>query len=1488
MPVNALSAGESNTEQQTLDDLNTENSNSTNESNATSAEVATDSNASEDTSISDISSNDIDSSEEKMNNEISLQSDNTEEDGEEPSTDNWELGLVFYDSTVDNGKTPLTEINWDASDGEYGDGTPRVITLQVNYKNTNAVTTYQPGDVEIKIPNLMYSKDSNSWSNYANNYEVQTKVSLLVGANDATHDGYNWDFKMQDTNKDDFNKYYTCGHEYITFTNTNVIEEKSNFEGSIKMDYTITPMEEYSSYLEPGEDECTHSLSKHLKAILITKPRDNSEDVCIESPNYPKTCPNNMTEDKDYWEYCFESAKGIFIKFSEDTVAYEEDVIKIYDKDGNIVIDTTNTNGLLRGKTIRIYGNNLKVTMKSGSGYHIGKFAATISPIYDTAESNEIDFKYIRTYIHPWKREAPTIKKSVGNPLSSYDGFGDDASNYIWVPYIFEYRKAHYNNYPFIAISEWKVYDTFPESCKVYSYTGEPLESEDGIYTLTSKNAYQTSYGADRVYLQIYVGYLKSQYYDSMGNIIEENLSENEYVNENGNLIIKNTGDLYGTYKDRTVEEFFDSDTVEISLSDFELHYSGNLYGISKKTSSNLRYQDILAEDGYYTAEYTLHPIAYYTGDSMTVRFGDDLLYATKKDKGYQKLEDTEYYFSKITFPLLYNGNNHQIAKGKYNCELWVRYAGKSEYELYDSFTNGNKGEVRYSGYSWNFKKEKQVVGYYFLIKDMKESLISGAYDSHKCVVNFIMKDIPESGTVYNFDYIQVYFKDENGNLVLQNEPDASSYGNIFTYDNIAKYDLDTYGTYMQRGIANNDWVYYRVPKIENRLFTYKTASEITQDAQNELFKGSFNIYSLTSLTPQFNTKYLEQYSEESTVKGFLLYDLVPEGIKVTSTEEEIQKSLYLVDDNHSSSKDPSSMMYYINDSFEEQKNHSWHGGYTVCDLSGKRYTFREIYEILKNNIKVEVIENWRNTGRTLIKAKVDISDIPLIFGEDAWVDYYSMGFAITYNYEISYDSYLEYGKLYRNYVYSEFLEPSSTQFLEYSRKRKDDGYYDKEAIDINENGSQTDELSYAYANITINSIVSSHQDVQTQVQTVNDNFTVGKGTSPYNEEYTYKLRVRTGQNAATNMVIANNLEMAYGNKKFWQGEFKGIDTSYIENKTWMVYDPKNENANSDGYVPKKIVVKPYYSTDPEETDLYLTEQTIVEEDGKEVSKTIFREDENGNILKNSNWKEYNDSIDKNTVKSLAFELLDADTNKPAVIPANSLLYVLVKLQAPVDPYEGDDTIDQSKRPLSKDIKTYAYNNCWTQWNPIDETFNTKVDFVTGIHSNIVRVALPYTVEDEALINLRFIKAIEGTDEAFDKMKLKKDNAYKFHITLTNQETGDIIQGILDSKTGLQIKEIPIGTYLIKESDDMYFDFVDMVADIVDGITFDNTDDGYILSIDNTISEDTTFEIIVNNKIEPDRPYEDKKERVNLFDWTSDENTEEASLLSRVMNFFTN
>ena len=57
----------------------------------------------------------------------------------------------------------------------------------------------------------------------------------------------------------------------------------------------------------------------------------------------------------------------------------------------------------------------------------------------------------------------------------------------------------------------------------------------------------------------------------------------------------------------------------------------------------------------------------------------------------------------------------------------------------------------------------------------------------------------------------------------------------------------------------------------------------------------------------------------------------------------------------------------------------------------------------------------------------------------------------------------------------------------------------------------------------------------------------------------------------------------------------------------------------------------------------------------------------------------------------------------------------------------------------------------------------------------------------------------------------------------------------------------------------MYFDFVSMEAlNSVEGVTFEKVGNDYVLTITKDASEEGTLQIKVNNKIEPDRPYEDK------------------------------
>ena len=172
---------------------------------------------------------------------FSLKANPVDDETGEILTDNWEISTVFYDSTVNNGATPLTEINWDASDGSYKEGTPRVIKIQITYKNNSAIKTYQPGELIIKIPQLSLSNVS---------------PIINIGANDDSHTGYDWTF---------LSDKYSSG-TYL-FSNAITFEKDSNFEGSIQTEYTYTPHEE--RYIERYENECLHETFKEIQAELL-------------------------------------------------------------------------------------------------------------------------------------------------------------------------------------------------------------------------------------------------------------------------------------------------------------------------------------------------------------------------------------------------------------------------------------------------------------------------------------------------------------------------------------------------------------------------------------------------------------------------------------------------------------------------------------------------------------------------------------------------------------------------------------------------------------------------------------------------------------------------------------------------------------------------------------------------------------------------------------------------------------------------------------------------------------------------------------------------------------------------------------------------------------------------------------------------------------------------------------------------------------------
>ena len=506
-----------------------------------------------------------------------------------------------------------------------------------------------------------------------------------------------------------------------------------------------------------------------------------------------------------------------------------------------------------------------------------------------------------------------------------------------------------------------------------------------------------------------------------------------------------------------------------------------------------------------------------------------------------------------------------------------------------------------------------------------------------------------------------MYFKDKDGNYILQNTVGEDSYNTPITKKEIANYDLETYGHYMQRDCAYQLWEYYSVKKDKNYLYSPKSFNGVTQDVANEQFLGSFNIGGLVKLSEAFGDSigynYIEQYDENDAINGFIFYDLLPAGMELLSNEEEIQKSIVAVysrdTDRISSSLGP---------------NSSVNSDFLLYKLDGTKVSVSELIEIVKNQSAVKITKNWNNTGRTKVEVKVDFSDSPIIFGTSSFK--YYIGAMVSCRYAISYDSFLEYGNVWTNYCYGKSLGGNLSEGMSIS----DNGHYDKDASDINENGDTTEKISYQKATTTITSVISTHQDVTKYVQTDKSNYSTGTVKASPDSEYTYKLRARTGSANVTNLVIYDSIEeyvqdpysaeqnfiTAYGTKKHWNGEFLGVDTSYAENKGYKVKVYYSENAKA------------------------------------------------GNLSDDDSWKEYSDSVDKSKVKSLAFEYLNKDDeSQKAVLPANSQTYVLVKMKAPPE----------------ENRKILSYNGCRTQWQALDD-YDRPVDFITGINSNIVKVSL--------------------------------------------------------------------------------------------------------------------------------------------------------------------
>ena len=801
-----------------------------------------------------------------------------------------------------------------------------------------------------------------------------------------------------------------------------------------------------------------------------------------------------------------------------------------------------------------------------------------------------------------------------------------NATNYIWVKYTFSITpNSYYDKYPYIPAYYYEVKDTFPEGTIVVNdsvtETYEPISGSTYIFEV--ENSY---YDYNR--LTIIAGYPKEIY------------NEN-----NNNLQINNKAELYAKFRDSEEYEYQDDDNIDINLANYQLNYSSNSYGLIKSTEysggtgNSLTYDciigDVPSNTNYVNGKlWRLFPDINYAGETIDVKFGDDLEFIKSySNSSFRKLDDSEYNITYVEIPALFDGYGNLQ---KYDIEIWIRHANEEDYSLFTTiYSSQNSTSARTVTF-----EDDDINGVYFIIKDVNTSLrrnfqYSGrTFAFFNVYVKYHTTNISPKDYVYNLSYLEIY---KDG--VLINQPTTSNYSNEIINTNIETIDMELYGRYQKRAYSKSELTRFQLKEITNYLSESKEIDgEIIQNAEKERFEINYNIHTIISSGELYNEVLSDLYSRDNMVYGFSVYDFIPEGMELASTKDEIINSIsFVLSDRYGNFQD-----YF--------------------DKDFNRLTHDQIKEIITNNTEIEIINNYNNTGKTLIHIEVDFEDEPFwVCRLESWRSE-SVDVIWSYKTYVSYDSVQEYGNVFTNDVYA-----IGKHNLKYSNTYAD-------AYDINQNGDTTDKIPRGRSKATINSIMDLHQDLTVTSTNNNYNYSINKLSVEQESEYSYKLRVRTGKNDVKNLVIYDSLEdyaknpnleivKAAGGSHYWQGEFLGVDTSYAESKGYQVKVYYNENS-----LP-------------------------------------------GSLNEDTTWQEYNSSVDKSKVKSLAFEYLDNEGN-PAVLPANSLTYVLIKMKSPVTEY-----------------KTFAYNGCWTEWNAIDPVTGRPVDFITGINSNIVKVALPSSVE---------------------------------------------------------------------------------------------------------------------------------------------------------------
>lgn len=198
----------------------------------------------------------------------------------------------------------------------------------------------------------------------------------------------------------------------------------------------------------------------------------------------------------------------------------------------------------------------------------------------------------------------------------------------------------------------------------------------------------------------------------------------------------------------------------------------------------------------------------------------------------------------------------------------------------------------------------------------------------------------------------------------------------------------------------------------------------------------------------------------------------------------------------------------------------------------------------------VEMITNWRNTGRTMVKIHVTAPENVTNF--DSYQEKFKVrsGFVVTFTLINTWQNIGDYGTTVRNSsAYYSLNGPIPTGYADTGGHITDKEYFK----DLDGDGNPPDALEnvkYSECTTTFNPLIAAEVGFKKSVKASDELHYSTNSKVTAAGTYTYQLRFANSRNVNTgNVVMFDVLESAHGSNPYWQGTLQSINTSQPQMK---------------------------------------------------------------------------------------------------------------------------------------------------------------------------------------------------------------------------------------------------------------------------------------------------------------------------------------------------